>query len=186
MARPFPVHPRGPRRRRTATASLLLACPRICPEWELSTVHALMKPKPHTRAAVQHRTGQQPWPEQATTRARAVLQELERYTGVALPVHLNADGEYHLLAELPTPTRESIDQARAIVVAVSRAAPACWFVLGRLFVRDGRFYRRRFGYRLDLVRAADVHLSRPMRHLLRSLTPTPTEEPANPPAGRRP
>lgn len=169
MARPFPVHPRGPRRRRHPTATTLLACPRVCPQWELSTVAALMKPKPLTRSAVEHRDGQQHWPAGATESAQSVLSQLQHHLGQPLPIHFDADGEYHLLAKLSTPTTESVDEARAVAIALSRAVPQCWFVVGRLFVRNGRFYRRRFGYRLELVHASNVHLSRPMRQLVRSL-----------------
>lgn len=169
MRRPFPVHPRGPRRRRPAIKTLLLACPRVCPEWELSTVAALMKPKPILRSAVAHRTGEQSWPVDGAERARVVLLALEREMGQRLPVHLQPAGEYHLVGELGATSREAVDQARAVAVALSRTAPGCWFVLGRLFVREGRFYRRRFGYRLELVAASDVHLSRPMRQLIRML-----------------
>jgi hypothetical protein len=44
-----------------------------------------------------------------------------------------------------------------------------WITLERLFVRDGRFYRRERGYKFDLVEATNVHLSRATRAALRGL-----------------
>jgi len=39
--------------------------------------------------------------------------------------------------------------------------------VGRVFVRDGRFFRRERGYRLNLVEATNVHLPRAVRAALR-------------------
>lgn len=170
MARPIPTWPRGPRRRRPASPQTLLACPRVSPEWELSTLAALMRPTPARRGKVEHRGGGQPgWPADAPERVAWVLSSVADRLGLDLTpwaLNLPAAGEYFLLGRVPP---EMNDAGRAVAVALSRAVPDHWFVLGRLFLLDGHFYRRRRGYRLDLVRAADVHLRRDVRARLRGL-----------------
>ncbi len=75
-------------------------------------------------------------------------------------------GEFFLVGQVPD---GQDDVGRAVAVALSRAVPDHWWVLGRLFLLDGRFHRRRRGYRLELVHAADVHLPRDVRAKLRGL-----------------
>src|SRR5687767_15860243 len=56
LMRPLPNIPRGPRRAtRSSASSLLLACPRLSPEWELSALRALIKPQLGSR--IRHRNG---------------------------------------------------------------------------------------------------------------------------------
>jgi hypothetical protein len=52
---------------------------------------------------------------------------------------------------------------------ISRRLPEVWVVLGKLFVRNGKFYRREFGYKLKLVPATNVHLRRDIRAAIRKL-----------------
>ena len=56
-----------------------------------------------------------------------------------------------------------LPRAMAFAVLLSLAFPGVWLVLGRLYLRDGRFFRRRRGRELVLVPANDVHLSRELR-----------------------
>ena len=58
-------------------------------------------------------------------------------------------------------------KAHAFAVVVSSRLPGLWFVLGKLYVKGGRFFRRERGWKLNLVRANDVHLPRPMRQAIR-------------------
>ncbi|HSV14592.1 MAG TPA: hypothetical protein VLI90_10045 [Tepidisphaeraceae bacterium] len=166
MARPIPVWPRGPRRLRRRSLQVLLACPRVSPEWELAVVDALMRPKVLTKGKVEHRRGEQAWPVDAETRAREIVQEVSRRLDAAFDIAYPPEGEYLLVGEAP---RGYEEETKALAAALSSALPEQWFVLGRLFVKSGRFYRRRFGYRMDVVPATDVHLPRAMRAKLKGL-----------------
>jgi hypothetical protein len=162
--RPFPVNPRGPRRRASSRPKRhVFGCPRISPEWELDAFHALIKPRPE-RAALLKAEPHQAWPP----RARAELDEVVRIVGQRLgyvpTVHADAKGDYHFLAEVPD---ADIPLARATAILLSQRLAATWFVVGRVFVRDGRFFRRERGYRLNLVEASNVHLPRAIRAALR-------------------
>ncbi len=149
---------------------MLLGCPRVSPEWELSTLAALMRPTAARRGRVEHRGGGQPdWPADAADRVPRLLADVAGRLGVDVAgwgLSLPPMGEYFIVGQVPA----GADVAgRAVAVALSAALPDHWFVLGRLFVQAGRFYRRRRGYRLELVPAADVHLPRDVRAKLRGL-----------------
>jgi len=61
-----------------------------------------------------------------------------------------------------------------VALVLSTRFRGLWFSLDRLLVHDGHYYRRRRGTALVLVRATDVHLSRPLRRALHDLLkPTP-------------
>lgn len=165
MSRPLPVIPRGARRRRALNESLLLmACPRISPDWELAALRALMKPQ--LKGAILHRVAAQPWPRDAAHRIDLLRHEIIGRIGFEVSPHLPEGGDYHLVCGI-APSQET--QARAFAVALSKQFQKTWFVIGRLFVRDRVFWRRRFGTQLTLVRASDVHLPREMRAVLRGI-----------------
>jgi hypothetical protein len=168
VRRPLPLIPTGPRRlrRRAESRRLFFACPRVSPEWELGVLHALMKPKPQTRGAVEHRSGEQTWNAAADAIFDEVLAVLTGRLGLALAVHRAAAGEYHFLAEFG---EEQTPEVRALALVLSRRLPGLWFVVGRVLVRGGVFYRRQFGYKLNLVPASDVHLTRAIRSALKGL-----------------
>lgn len=162
--RPIPVNRRGPRRRASSRPTRhVFACPRISPEWELDAFHALIKPRPE-RAALLKAEPRQAWP----ARARATLEEVRRVVaerlGYELIVHADAAGDYHFIAEV---AESDVPLARAAAVMLSKRLPATWFVVGRVFVRDGRFFRRERGYRLNLVEATNVHVPRAVRAALK-------------------
>jgi hypothetical protein len=145
---------------------MLLACPRVSPEWELAVVDALMRPKVITKGKVEHRRGEQAWPADAEARAGRIVEEVARRLDAAFDIAFPPDGEYLLVGEAP---RGYEEETKALAVALSVAFAEQWFVLGRLFVKGGRFYRRRFGYRMDVVPATDVHLPRALRARLKGL-----------------
>ncbi len=60
MPRPLPVVPRLGRRKRVRPRAVLLACPRISPEWELGALAALIKPQ--LEEAIAHRLAEQALP----------------------------------------------------------------------------------------------------------------------------
>ena len=168
MPRPLPTTPHGPRRRRRADAEgrLLLACPRVAPDWELGALRVLMKPHDWTRGAIEHRTPLQPWPAGARATVEAARDDVAGRLGFAPPLHFPDAGDFFFLAEYAEP---QLDAARALALVVSRRLPGLWLTLDPLFVRDGRFFRRERGYKFNLVEATNVHLSRSARAALRGL-----------------
>jgi hypothetical protein len=145
---------------------MVFGCPRVSPEWELGTLHALMKPKPATRGAVEHRNGEQPWPAAADAILARTLAEVAERLGTALDVHRPVAGEYHFLAGF---TPEQQPEVQALAAVLSARLPHLWFVVDRLYVQGGVFHRRQFGYKLNLVPATNVHLTRPIRAALRGV-----------------
>ena len=136
----------------------------MSPEWELGTLQALMKPKPQTRGAVEHRTGEQAWPAEGDRVLAEALSTIQERLGTALDVHRPPAGEYHFVAE---GARERLPEVLALASLLSRRLPDLWFVVDRLYVHGGVFHRRQFGYKLHLGPASDVHLTRPIRAALR-------------------
>ena len=151
---------------RKLSSQLLVGCPRISPQWELLVVSTLMKPKPHKQAALEHRKAEQPWRAGAAEHLIDVIDEAARRLDVDSPFHWPAAGEYHVVGEWSV---DQQDTARGFAVALSAATPELWWVVGRLFVKAGRFYRRRRGYELELTPARDVHLPRELRQTLAGL-----------------
>jgi hypothetical protein len=166
VKRPLPHIPRGPRRRRASRSRLIFACPRISPEWELGMLHVLMKPKPQTRSAVEHRQGEQVWSAAAAASLLEVLKILNERLQTSLVIHRPAEGEYHFLIEFTPPQKP---EALALAQMLSHRLPDLWFVIDRLFVNAGVFHRRQFGYKLNLVPATNVHLPRAIRAALRGV-----------------
>ena len=164
MRRPFPVQPRGPRRIGPRAPTLLLACPKTDPDWELAAVQALIKPQLGDQ--IRHRSGQQPWRPGDEPIVRRTCQEIEQQLGYAVDVQFPPVGEYHFLASVQ---RRSFEEAKALAMLVSRRLPEVWLVLGRLFVRNSKFFRRELGYKLKLVPATNVHLRRDIRSAIRKL-----------------
>ena len=164
MPRPFPVMPRGPRRKRVACETLLLACPRVAPDWELGALRALMKPQ--TRGAIAHRPAGQAWPSNGAEVADRSRADARERLGFDLDLRFAHAGDYFFTAEVP---RAACEEAKGFTVLLSKRLPGVWFVLGKLFVKDGRFFRRARGFKLNLVPATNVHLTRPIRAALRDL-----------------
>lgn len=162
--RPLPNIPRAARRPRPRPAELLLACPRISPEWELGALRALIKPQ--TKGAIIHRDGRQTWPADAEATVRRIAAVLEQRLVLPLEIHLPAEGEYFFLARIPAKRQTD---GLALAAALSAALPDLWFTYGRLYLRAGRFYRRERGVKLWLVEASNVHLPRELRAALRDV-----------------
>ena len=129
-------------------------------------VSTLMKPKPEKQAALEHRKAEQRWRPGAAEHLIDVIDEAARRLNIDSPFHWPAHGEYHVVGEWPIGEEDS---ARGVAVALSAATPELWWVVGRLFVKAGRFYRRRRGYELELSPARDVHLPRELRLTLAGL-----------------
>jgi hypothetical protein len=162
--RPFPVHPRGPRRRRVKHETILLACPRVAPDWELGALRALMKPQ--TRGAIAHRKATQPWDASAVRAIERSARDANERIGFDAELHFPVDGDYLFACEID---RAACEEAKGFVLLASSRLSELWFVIGRVFVKGGKVYRRARGFRLNLVPATNVHLTRPIRAALRDL-----------------
>ena len=145
---------------------MLLACPRVSPEWELGALRVLMKPHDWTRGAIEHRTPGQVWPQGAAAAVGEALAAAGRRLGLEVPVHFPDAGDFYFVAEL---SESQLDAGRALGLALSRQLPGLWLTMDRLWVRDGRFFRRERGFKLNLVEATNVHLPRALRASLKGL-----------------
>jgi hypothetical protein len=123
--------------------------------------------KPQTRGAIAHRKATQAWDPAAAVRIiKASLRDACERVGFDAEIHFPADGDYFFACEID---RAECEEAKGFAVLASTRLPALWFVLGRVFVKGGRFYRRARGFKLHLVPATNVHLTRPIRAALREL-----------------
>ena len=173
MRRPLPTLPRGPGRRRAPGArpeKLLLACPRVSPEWELGALRALMKPHDWTRGAIAHRPAEQPWPPGAAGAVEAAACEVAaRLKPDPLPrLHFPPAGDYWFVVEA---SQDQLDVAKALGVVLSKHLPGVWLAVGRLHFRDGRFFRRKRDntFKFRLAPSPSVHLPREVRAALRGI-----------------
>ncbi len=166
VMRPIAAWPRGKPRRRRVAERHLLGIPRLCPHWEMSALRVLCKPRPARREAIVHRSSVQRWTPAAGRVVTAVALELEERFGMTFEVHFPGSGEFYFVASFAA---EEFELAKGFAVVVSRRLPELWMTLGRLYVREGRFYRRRRGYMLELSPATNVHLGREMRAALKGM-----------------
>ena len=78
-------------------------------------------------------------------------------------IHFPDAGEYWMIATCP---REQDELAKSIAIVLSRHLPKRWIVVGKLMVRNERFYRRGGRFNLVLKSARDVHVRRDLRRLI--------------------
>ncbi len=165
--RPIPVHPRGPRRSAASRPTRhVFGCPRVSPQWELGALLALTRPRPEHAGPILHTRANQPWPKRARGHVDAVCAIVRDRLGYDPQIHLGAAGDYHFVADV---AGADVPLARAAALLLSRRLPGVWFVVGKTYVRDGRFFRRARGYKLNLVEATNVHLPREVRAALRGV-----------------
>jgi hypothetical protein len=162
--RPFPVLPRGPRRTRVAPEKLLFACPRVAPDWELGALRALMKPQ--TRGFIAHRRALQVWSGRAVRVLEESRQIARERLGLDVELHFPPNGDYSFACEVDPAAAE---EAKGLALLASTRLPQLWFVLGNVYLTRARFYRRARGFKLNIVPAPSVHLTRPVRAALRDL-----------------
>ena len=163
MPSPLPHTLRGPRRKKQVAQTMLLGCPKHDPQWELGALQVLMKPKAHTKESIRHRSGQQRWPRDGDLLADQARDLIAERLGVRFEMH-RSEGEYFIALAVPG---KLFHEGLALGWLLSSWLPEVWFVYGRLFLKGGKFYRRRFGVKLNLVIASNVHLPRGVRALLR-------------------
>jgi hypothetical protein len=155
-----------PLRRRRADTQLLLGIPRISPEREFAAIRALLKPQLRTALEHQIENGEQRWPRDGGRRIAAISELAREHFGTDIAFHSTADGEFHALASVNAQDRPAI---LATAVLLSRMFPGLWITVGRIFARDGRFFRRRRGVKLIIRPATNVHLTREHRKLLQEI-----------------
>jgi hypothetical protein len=143
---------------------MLLACPRVAPDWELAALRALMKPQ--TRGAIANRKALQAWPRNARVMLEEIRETVASRIGFDAELKFPLEGDYFLVADV---ARAACEEAKGFALAASARFPEMWFVLGRTFIKGGRFYRRERGIKLNLVPATNVHLTRAIRAALRDL-----------------
>jgi hypothetical protein len=144
--------------------TILLGCPRIAPDWELGALRALMKPQ--TRGAIAHRNAAQPWDAGAVRSVERSARDASERIGFHAEIHFPLDGDYLFACEVE---RAACEEAKGFVLLASTRLPELWWVIGRVFVKGGKFFRRARGFKLRLVPATNVHLTRPIRAALRDL-----------------
>jgi len=164
--RPVAQFPRGPGRqiKRVATEALLITCPRLSPEWELDALRALMKPQARNR--IEHLRGDQRWTDDDQRVVEATVSNFAARMGLIVETHFPDQGDFHVVLQAPA---DAHDVSLGLVWVLSRNRPGVWWTMDRLRVRDGIFYRRRRGLKLELVVATNIHLRRGMRTTLRRL-----------------
>jgi hypothetical protein len=129
-----------------------------------------MKPHDWTRGAIAHRPALQPWsrlfPRLVEEAAALVLERLQAEPPPAL--HFPGGGDFWFLVEA---TESQADALKALAVVLSKRLPGVWLTLDRLYVRDGRFFRRKRDntFKFRLVPSTSVHLPRAVRAALRGL-----------------
>jgi hypothetical protein len=143
---------------------VLLACPRVAPDWELNALRALMKPQ--TRNRIEHAPALQSWKPAAEAVIRSACREVKSRIGYGPALHFPDSGDYAFAAEVGS---AAIEEAKGLALVISTRFPELWFVFGRLLIRGGEFYRRERGIKLNLIVASNVHLTRPIRAALRDL-----------------
>jgi hypothetical protein len=152
--------------RRRAPESLLLGIPRISPERELAVIRALLKPQLRTALENQIENGEQKWPRDGARRLLAAAQIARSRLGLDADFHAPANGEFFAVASVSPANQPS---ALAAALLLSRFFPGTWIIVGRLYVRDGGFFRRQRGVKLRLRPATNIHLSRPLRATLNEI-----------------
>jgi hypothetical protein len=157
---------------------LLLVCPRVSPEWELSSLRSLMKPKGNQ---VQQ-PREQKWPRNALPMIEQTINDARDRLAIEPKIHLKPQGEYFFVAEFDG--RDS-DAARTWAAILSSRLPKVWFILDRLLIKNGRFFRRENGFKLFIVQATNVHLPRAMRAAVQDLLPTTEPQADEPPTPRQ-
>ena len=142
---------------------ILVGVPRDCPMWKIQAMRALFKPQLKNEI-LHRRANSQRWSDDDRTIITSALSELQDRLGEALPtIHFPDAGEYWMIATL---ARDQIELAKSIAIVLSRRLPKRWIVVGRLMVRNERFYRRTGRFNLVLKSAPDVHVRRDLRRVI--------------------
>src|SRR5690349_20089911 len=101
-----------------------------------------MKPHDWTRGAVAHRPAEQPWPPGAAAAVEAAANDVIARLRPDPPprLHFPEAGDFRFVVEA---TPDQLDVAKALAVVLSKRLPGAWITLGRLYARDGGFFRRK-------------------------------------------
>src|ERR1700709_1420541 len=97
--RPIAIWPRGNRQTRRVAQTHLLACPRLSPDFEMSALRVLCKPRPERRESIIHRTGLQHWNASSKRSIQQVAETLATHVGPLPDLHFPKLGDYRFLAQ---------------------------------------------------------------------------------------
>ncbi len=145
---------------------LLLGLPRSSPLWELAALRALMKPQ--TRGAIEHTSPEQRLPRGAEAMVRQLCGVLAERLVIDLQPHFPDGGDYLIAVQVPG---DRWPESLAVTKTLSANLPGCWLTIGRVFVRDGRFFNRERGYKLTLRPSTHHRVPRAMAAAIRDLIP---------------
>jgi hypothetical protein len=137
----------------------------VSPDWAIAAFHALVRPKPWRREAIEHRNGEQAWPAEGERVVGEIAGEFGRRFGEAMAVHTGAAGDFHFVVEVDARAGEV---AKALGVVLSKRL-GVWVQVGKVYVHGGKFYRTRGRNIRRLVVAKDVHVQREVRAVVRDL-----------------
>ena len=131
--------------------------------------------KPQLKNEILHRrASSQRWTEDDRASVARAVHELQARLDQPLPtLHFPGAGEYWMITTLP---RDQLELAKTIAVLLSRHLPRRWIAVGKLMVRNERFYRRTGRFNLVLKSARDVHIRRELR---RTIGNRPHEKPSD-------
>jgi hypothetical protein len=161
MARPLPIVPKGAVKRRPAPTRLILACPKICPEYELGALRALIKPQ--FKTAILHRDPQQKWKRAMSDTVRDCVQVISNKLGWHPPLHFPPGGDFHFVVDVDAREMES---AKALAILLTKRLDGLWLTLGRWYIRRGKFFKRHRSHNILMQPASSVHLTRATRAAL--------------------
>jgi hypothetical protein len=131
--------------------------------WQIQSMRALFKPQ--LKSALLHRRASaQRWGDLDRANVVAALDELrDRLDEPFPPIHFPGAGEYRMIATLPC---EQLELAKSIAIVLSRCLSHRWIIVGKLMVRNERFYRRGGRFNLAVKPARDVHVRCDLRRII--------------------
>lgn len=119
--------------------------------------------KPQTKDAILYRPAEQNLSGAVAGAIASAVRAFGDRTGYRAELYWAGEGDYHFVSSI---AGGDLGLAQALGLAISRVRPELWLTCGRLLVRDGRFYRRRRGVRLELVEATGVRVPKDLHRIV--------------------
>ncbi len=156
------------------------------PKRQADELRVLMKPHDWTRQALVHRVAadagrpevEQPWhaDDEAVLLERA-MKAADRLTLTLQTVETDADERLRL--EVVGTTGPAVESSlRAVAATCSALRPKLWFVIGRVAMHQGQFWRRKRGATPQWIEHKSLHLTRDARAAVRDLLKRPVVDDA--------
>jgi hypothetical protein len=157
----MPILPKGAVRRRPAPARLILGCPKICPEYALGALRALIKPQ--FKTAILHREPQQKWRPGMEKIVRDGAGIVADKLGWIPALHFPDAGDFYFIVDVDA---RDIEAAKALAVLLTQRLDGFWLTLGKWYIRRGKFFKRHRSHNILMQPASSVHLTRATRSAL--------------------